>query len=151
MPWLVELLVPRAGAAGHTLDGTTLIESAAALSAAARADATTADEPAGAASRKFFGGAVGPDFAPIKKKKRRTVARVSFAAWDGFNRQLLASGASQLSLARRVRVLAGVPSEASISPARHPSLSRCHTSTPVPLTLCPGITPSRLWPYSFHG
>ena len=38
MPWLVELLVPRAGAAGHTLDGATLIESAAALSAAAESD-----------------------------------------------------------------------------------------------------------------
>jgi len=55
MPWLVELLVSRAGAAGHTLDGTTLIESAAALSVAARADAMTANEPAGTASRKFLG------------------------------------------------------------------------------------------------
>ena len=121
MPWLVELLASRAEAAGHTLDGTTVIGRA--LSAAARDAAMTASKPASTASRGLFPGAVGAgaDFAPIRDKRHRTTKpRVTFLAWDAFNRQLLESGAS---LTRRVRVL--------VCPRRLGHLT--------------GITPSRLW------
>ena len=59
-PWLLELLLSRAEAAGHTLvTVVTVIGRAAALFAAARDAAMTAGNLTSTASRDFFPGAVG--------------------------------------------------------------------------------------------